>query len=351
MADSEKEKLFQKHSQRVQEQVDAIVKQKERIRKQEEADRAFSEKVAKAGGWGGMASGQKMRLLETSLWKMEEDLIDRVEQAQRDLVDMDYIRKIWKIRDKAKNSTSVRNAKFKVGDKVTDGVAVYLITGKDDGYYEWKVIRGKANPEYSVGGEFGWAEGKMRLANSRILNSVRGNTKLKNIDYWFADNGYGDDTLSKYVQSYKKNKCIDFVDRHADTAARDAFYDAMYELTGVKSRWALNSRACNSSNVWVIKTPKGYFRVPGVPTYTPKVELATHYISESAAKQDAKRRLATSIEWKVVQEVSNSCAINSTNSVVAKALNSKVAMNASLRKIYKDVQQATSSMRMISLMV
>lgn len=118
MADSEKEKLFQKHSQRVQEQVDAIVKQKERIRKQEEADRAFSEKVAKAGGWGGMASGQKMRLLETSLWKMQEDLIDRVEQAQRDLVDMDYIRKIWKIRDKAKNSTSVRNAKFKVGDKV-----------------------------------------------------------------------------------------------------------------------------------------------------------------------------------------------------------------------------------------
>jgi hypothetical protein len=110
-----------------------------------------------------------------------------------------------------------------------------------------------SNPEYSVGGEFGWAEGKMRLANSRIFNSVRGNTKLKNIDYWFADNGYGDDTLNKYVQSYKKNKCIDFVDRHADTAARDAFYDAMYELTGVKNRWALNSRAINSTNSVVAK--------------------------------------------------------------------------------------------------
>lgn len=64
-------------------------------------------------------------------------------------------------------------AKFKVGDKVTDGISVYLITGKDDGYYEWKVIRGKANPEYSAGGEFGWAEDKMRLANSvRSTNSV-----------------------------------------------------------------------------------------------------------------------------------------------------------------------------------
>lgn len=91
------------------------------------------------------------------------------------------------------------------------------------------------------------------MPNSRACNSVRGNTKLKNIDYWFADNGYGDDTLIRYVQSYKKNRCIDFVDRYADTAARDKFYDAMYELTGIKNRWAFNSRACNSSNQVVRK--------------------------------------------------------------------------------------------------
>ena len=161
-------------------------------------------------------------------------------------------------------------AKFKVGDfllatktatskgligRVKDyrGKSDYIVSVDvpELGYRGYTLVWGesshglvKVNPkEY----HFDKKIGEM-VHNSRAFNSVRGNTKLKTIDYWFADNGYGDDTLIRYVQSYKKNRCIDFVDRYADTDARDKFYDAMYELTGIKNRWALNSRACNSSN-------------------------------------------------------------------------------------------------------
>lgn len=144
-------------------------------------------------------------------------------------------------------------AKFKVGDKVklisTGQVGTIFRVTTNFGFtsYWVKGLPGGPNdaPVY--------AEHLLMLANSRACNSVRGNTKLKDIDYWFSDNGYGDDTLIKYVPSYKKNRCIDFVDRYADTYARDKFYDAMYELTGIKNRWALNSRACNSSNQVVRK--------------------------------------------------------------------------------------------------
>ena len=63
-------------------------------------------------------------------------------------------------------------AKFKVGDKVTDGDGVYIITDVDDGIYEWKLVSGKADPSHSKGGEIAWAENEMRLANSRACNST-----------------------------------------------------------------------------------------------------------------------------------------------------------------------------------
>lgn len=62
-------------------------------------------------------------------------------------------------------------AKFKVGDRVTDGDAVYEITDVDDGIYEWKVVSGKADRSYSAGGEITWADNKMRLANSAVRST------------------------------------------------------------------------------------------------------------------------------------------------------------------------------------
>ena len=49
---------------------------------------------------------------------------------------------------------------------MTDGSAIYAITGVDDDIYEWKVVSGKADPSYSEGGEVAWAEAKMRRANA-----------------------------------------------------------------------------------------------------------------------------------------------------------------------------------------
>ena len=62
-------------------------------------------------------------------------------------------------------------SKFKKGDKVTDGDAVYEITDVDDGVYKWRPVGGKGDPSYSDGGEVEWAERKMRLANSRACNA------------------------------------------------------------------------------------------------------------------------------------------------------------------------------------
>lgn len=72
-------------------------------------------------------------------------------------------------------------AKFKVGDKVTDGESVYLITGMDENTYDWKCIKGRYNPSYRDGGEFSWAERTMKLANARnaVAPELRRATKLR----------------------------------------------------------------------------------------------------------------------------------------------------------------------------
>ena len=145
-------------------------------------------------------------------------------------------------------------SKFKVGDRVVfkdegwrgrvvgikdDGIhVVEFDDGSGDWFREDQLARNSAlhsaNPVVQ--------NALNRKVGNAVGNAVRGNTKLKNIDYWFDDNGYGEDTLARYVAAYKRDRCINFVDRHADTAARDAFYDAMYQLTGIKSKWAFNAK-------------------------------------------------------------------------------------------------------------
>lgn len=65
-------------------------------------------------------------------------------------------------------TNACRNAKFKVGDKVTDGSGVYLVTGIDNdfGSYEWKLISGRGDSSHSEGGNFGWADSKMKIVNA-----------------------------------------------------------------------------------------------------------------------------------------------------------------------------------------
>ena len=62
-------------------------------------------------------------------------------------------------------------AKFKVGDKVTDGDAIYLITGVTGLDYIWKCISGTPNPHWLKGGEKEWAEEQVEIANSCVENA------------------------------------------------------------------------------------------------------------------------------------------------------------------------------------
>ena len=91
--------------------------------------------------------------------------------------------------DSLRLANAVRNAKFRVGDKVTDGSAIYAITDIDDGIYEWKVVSGKADPSYSEGGEVAWADAKFRLANAaRNANfKVGDRVKVKNPPHHTSD--------------------------------------------------------------------------------------------------------------------------------------------------------------------
>lgn len=80
-------------------------------------------------------------------------------------------------------TNACKNAKFKVGDKVTDGSGVYLVTGIDNdfGSYEWKLISGRGDSSHSEGGNFNWADSKMKIVNACIsTNSVVRNAMAAN---------------------------------------------------------------------------------------------------------------------------------------------------------------------------
>ena len=63
-------------------------------------------------------------------------------------------------------------AKFKVGDKVTDGNSVYKITWIDTswGSYEWKRVSGMSDPTHEAGCDIRMADRTFKIANSRVCN-------------------------------------------------------------------------------------------------------------------------------------------------------------------------------------
>lgn len=127
-------------------------------------------------------------------------------------------------------------AKFKVGDRVTDGNAVYEITDVDDGIYEWKVVSGKADPSHSKGGEIAWAESKMRLANTAR------NAKFK----------MGDQVLYRGVFGGRREDRIGTV-RSEDSPGKYwiVFFDGSKMLVPETSLEAKNACAPRSSNAVV----------------------------------------------------------------------------------------------------
>lgn len=195
-------------------------------------------------------------------------------------------------------------AKFKLGDKVTDGNAVYEITGIDNGFgsYEWKLVSGRADPSHSEGGDFGWADSKMKIVNAAV------NAKFK----------VGD-------RVYYKGK-VGVVER----ANSKFWYDILVDdelLTDVDVRLlkAANSRACNAKfkvgdKVWVpAKQKRGVIRGVSATGNQYDVEFmggGGAYVNEEGLE--------------FLQALGNSDAPVSANSVVrnAMAANVRTARNA-----------------------
>ena len=66
-------------------------------------------------------------------------------------------------------------AKFKVGDKVTDGNSVFQITKVNPDDYGWKLIKGDgkdvSGKSISAGGMISWADQKMRKAANSVTST------------------------------------------------------------------------------------------------------------------------------------------------------------------------------------
>ena len=178
---------------------------------------------------------------------------------------------------KAENSCAL-NSKFKVGDKVTDGDAVYLITGVTGLDYIWKCISGTPNPHWSKGGEKEWAEEQVEIVNSCVKNAEAKDSKgnvLKDGDYAIATVGP------------LKGKRVEIISVHS----RANIY--VQDDTGA------------------IKIIDGAYLV----------------------KNDAPQGKTISVGTRVRSDNDGGCAVNSTREIVQKALNRK-ATNADAAPTY-----------------
>ena len=87
-------------------------------------------------------------------------------------------------------------AKFKVGDKVTDGNSVFQITKVNPDDYDWKLVKGDgkdaSGKSISAGGMISWADQKMRKAANAVtsknpvvanaLNSVKATNAVLDVN-------------------------------------------------------------------------------------------------------------------------------------------------------------------------
>lgn len=195
-------------------------------------------------------------------------------------------------------ANACKNAKFKIGDKVTDGSGVYLITGIDNGFgsYEWKLISGRADPSHSEGGDFGWADAKMKIANACRNASFKVGDK---VTYWMFDK-----KLDGSVKAVRGER-VDIDDGHGGVVTFKA-----------KDLEVWNARACNAKFI------KGDFvKVKGWPG-TFRIDIVnpdgTYVLKKYPGGQPT---IGSYKESELELEEANAKACNSRNPIVAKALN------------------------------
>ena len=116
-------------------------------------------------------------------------------------------------------------AKFKVGDKVTDGYSVFQITKVNPDYYDWNLVKGDGKDAFgkisSEGGTISWADLKIRKAsnavtskNPVVANAIKAcngnNWTMADAKEWasslsvIADKDYNDDWLKEGLDSFKR---------------------------------------------------------------------------------------------------------------------------------------------------
>lgn len=148
-------------------------------------------------------------------------------------------------------------AQFKIGEYVTSKERPYLGKGKiiDEVDYNQYIVRFDDGDESLFEGSDlvaanACAKNGIRSTNAAVnaaLNACARNarysasTPLKSIDYQLEDLYGSHAKLGDLVQEYKAKRYVEYVDRAADTAARDKVYDALEALTGIKCKWSVNS--------------------------------------------------------------------------------------------------------------
>ena len=228
-------------------------------------------------------------------------------------------------------------AKFKIGDRVkqTNGPGKGA-TGKIVNIYPLRpdMVASMGFGEY-VGHDlitFMGPEGKsivpedwLVAANSRASNArYSAATPLKSIDYQLEDLYGSNAKLGDLIQEYKAKRYVEYMDRAADTMARDKVYDALEALTGIKCKWAVNSANSRARNAKIV-TPENFssLRVGDKvdfrkSRYYKGIGVVTKVYDEDIIdiKDDKGEILEVHSD-----DIMNARACNSRNPIVAKAMN------------------------------
>lgn len=146
--------------------------------------------------------------------------------------------------------------KFKVGDKIEFEMDGKKVSGTITRDYN---SPGHAMYDVRVGTKtMTIADTPMHPANACASNArYSAATPLKSIDYQLEDLYGSNAKLGDLIQEYKAKRYVEYIDRAADTMARDKVYDALEALTGIKCKWAVNSANSRARNAKIV-TPENF---------------------------------------------------------------------------------------------
>ena len=257
-------------------------------------------------------------------------------------------------------NSRVCNAKFKVGDKVTDGNSVFQIIKVNPDDYEWKLIKGDGKDAFgkiiSEGGMIPWADQKMRkVANSRTLNAMTKDDEKKiegvlrmylnkpgdRIEFKVHEgmpNGMSRTTVAVHA-AYQdgQRETPDYRIRAAKKAVMDRLMipcvgdgvRVMSDGSFAGNLVFMNSRACNSSNPVVRKAMNAVaMNAKSIDKWEFDIMLRSRIGDNGKGAEDYMRQNREQIEKdigkdgfrRLCSKFGNTLAYNARNPIVRKAI-------------------------------